>query len=292
MSEDARFGFYNTILMRRLEAFFARGADAISAADVEGLASCCRVDAQAAYAALIAAQLGLDTEDDPEAKALFRAYFPDMLHQLDAARFRADPYYANISFPSAASGSWTLGHGRYAPFEAFVCDDLRDMGDGRIIPQLGYFTGQFLFPEVRENGREWMSVTPNEIATMRAPIAAAHGDVLTYGLGLGYFVYMASQKSDVRRVVAVERDARAIELFSQYILPQFPQKAKVYLVLSDAFAFARERAPEESFDFTFTDIWHDPSDGVALYLEMKKLEAASRCRSHMYWIEDTLRHYI
>ena len=44
-----------------------------------------------------------------------------------------------------------------------------------------------------------MSLKPNEIETMEQPIENANGNILVYGLGLGYFAFMASQKNSVKK---------------------------------------------------------------------------------------------
>ena len=44
----------------------------------------------------------------------------------------------------------------------------------------------------------------------------------------------------------------------------------------------------EKFDHAFVDLWHDASDGVELYIKMKKLEAKNSKTEFSYWIEKTL----
>lgn len=81
---------------------------------------------------------------------------------------------------------------------------------------------------------------PSEIETMRAPIEEATGRVVTFGLGLGYFAYMVSEKPDVTSLDIVERSEEAIALFERNILPQFPNKEKIRIIRSDAFGFLNE----------------------------------------------------
>ena len=51
-------------------------------------------------------------------------------------------------------------------------------------------------------------------------------------------------------------------------------------------------APKEKFDFVFADIWHDPSDGIDLYLKLKEAEKLSPQTQYCYWVEKTLKVYI
>ena len=83
-----------------------------------------------------------------------------------------------------------------------------------------------------------MLITPNEINTMQPVIDNVSGNVVTFGLGLGYFAYMCSIKNNVNGITIVEKDKNVIELFEKYILPQFEYKDKIKIVNSDAFDFA------------------------------------------------------
>lgn len=90
----------------------------------------------------------------------------------------------------------------------------------------------------------------------------------------------------------VERDREVIGLFEKHILPQFEHPEKVRLVCADAFEYAKEQMPKDGFDFVFTDLWHDPSDGVEAYLKMKQYEPLLPGAQFTYWIENTLLHYL
>ncbi|MBR5029017.1 MAG: hypothetical protein IKX51_07345, partial [Bacteroidales bacterium] len=150
----------------------------------------------------------------------------------------------------------------------------------------------FTYPAVLEDGRIWMTVTPNEIETMEEPVANAAGKVLAYGLGLGYFPYMVSLKNNVHNVTVVEKDPAIIDIFKKHLLPQFPEKDKITLVNDDAFHYAATAMPTENFDSVFTDLWHDVSDGMPLYLKMKTFEKLSPNAKFDYWIEKSIKFYL
>ena len=245
-----------------------------------------------AYSALLSAVCMLDTVNDPDDKILYRKYFIPMVHRLDPSVFENDPYYKNIKFEDKRLGDWQLTHMTCNAYEAFVCGDPLIMPDGRLLPQIGYFERDFKYPAVTENGREWMTLLPNETITTLPHVRAAHGKVLTFGLGLGYFAYHAAMKENVSSVTVVERDENVIKLFSEVVLPQIPQKEKIGIICSDAFEYAQKNYGKGSYDFVFTDIWHDPSDGVEPYLKMKGYESLSPKSTYAYWIEDTLKLYL
>ena len=281
----------NREALARLAAFFDENPAAIDAEMMAGMTEG-GMAAEEAYALLLASLCGIDPGGAPRERELYHRWFLPMVRQLDARAYEADPYYANIRIPPAREGRWSFQRQRYRPYEAFVCGDLQSLPDGRVLPQIGFFDREFAYPAVLEDGREWMLITPNEIETMRPAVRAARGRVLAYGLGLGYFAYMAARKEDVTSVTVVERDAGVLELFRRHVLPQFPRADKLSLVEADAFSYAGAHMGDGRYDVVFTDLWHDPSDGVELYLRMRAMERLSPGSRFVYWIEDTLRYYL
>ena len=187
------------------------------------------------YAAFMAGFCGI-SEDD----TTINEYFQDAVHCLETRKYRDNPYLKNIKFPDTATRHWKFTHYSYRPYEAFICNDIDIDKNLREVPQIGFFRERFAYPAVEQDGREWMAVKPSEIETMRAPIEEATGKVVTFGLGLGYFAYMVTEKPDVTSLDIVERSEEAIALFEEHILPQFPNKEKIRIIRSDAFWFLNE----------------------------------------------------
>ncbi|MCI8332370.1 MAG: hypothetical protein HFE78_06060 [Clostridiales bacterium] len=281
---------YNKKALTLFSAFLNLCPDEIDGDDVKDIAKSCSVSEDYAYAVLFAAFCGLVAEGKD--KAFFEGWFVPAIRKWNPAVFLQDPYYQSVRIPETEMGRWQFKMMEIKPYEAFVCGDLKRFSDGRIQPQIGFFDRSFRYPAVLENTREWMTITPNEIITMAAPVQKAHGHVLTFGLGLGYFAYMAARKSRVASVTIVEKDKDVIELFERYILPQFTAPEKIKIIHADAFQYAETEMKKGSFDFVFTDIWHDPSDGVDAYLKMKQLESHLPGASFSYWIEETLQCYL
>lgn len=155
-------------------------------------------------------------------------------------------------------------------------------------PCFAYSDHSFSYPEFSSSGRPWMSLLPHEILTMQEPIQNAKGKVLTYGLGMGYFAYMACLKEDVSSVTAVEKDPAVLAFFREHLLPFFP-KQKLILIKGDALEFAG-KGEKGSYDFLFMDVHHDAEDGLPLYLRFKKSEGIA-LRSE-YWIERDILVYL
>ena len=228
------------------------------------------------------------SEDEGEVKEIEREYLSKAVRRLDPFEYLENPYLKNIKIPETKEGEWDFGYQSYQPYEGFIYRDIQCVGDYVEIPQIGFFTEKFTFPTVFESGREWMAIKPNEIETMKLPIEKAGGRVLVYGLGMGYFAYMVSQKDNVESVCIVERDQSVIDLFERHILPQFPNKSKITVVKSDAFEYAKNEMKNGGYNYVFTDLWHDVSDGVDLYVKMKKYEALCPDLQFEYWIERSI----
>ena len=257
----------------------------IDAADVRTLMRECGVSEKEAVIQLFAAQCG--TED----REIIERYLRPSIEVLDEQAFLKNPYLRTVRFPEKARGRWKLEQLSYQPYELFVRDELLVTPDGREIPRLGCFRKSVEYPAVLEGGREWMTVTPNEIATMEEAVGRARGQVVAMGLGLGYFAFRASEKSEVKKVTVIERDTDVIALFREEILPQFPCGEKIEIIQDDAFDFAQKCLPERGADYVFVDLWHDTADGTPMYLSMKKLEKRTRAEFG-YWIEPSIQALI
>jgi len=240
------------------------------------------------FLALLTTFCELDAENNDHHNRLVNNYLRKSVKQLDPTLYTANLYYRNIKIPEVKFGNWELKYEKYCPYEAFVYDDLIVETDFKEIPQIGFFNQEFRFPAVMEHNHEWMAIKPNEIETMQHAIDTIEGEVVTFGLGLGYFTYMASMKEQVQKVTVIERDNEVIQLFEQHILPQFQHQEKVEIISIDAFEYIEKQMPHKNFDYAFIDLWHDVSDGLELYLKMKKMEYLSAQTQFMYWIEDSL----
>lgn len=209
--------------------------------------------------------------------------------KLDPGPYLNDPYVKNVHFHKETLGDWCLGSSLYEPYEGFMYDELviKPENNYQELTPFGFFTEPFPFLEVKQNGVTWMSLTPHEINTMKDAVDEAHGKVITFGLGLGYYVYMAAIKDNVSEVVCIEKDPKIIALFKRFILPQFPHKEKIHIIEDDAFRYARHMKDGE-FDYVFVDIWHLPTDGLDLYLNFKKIFKDYTKNPINYWVEKSL----
>ncbi len=279
MNMKATVKLYNTVIFETLAKILNENPCLI---DEEMMGELACFPKEEAYRILLAGSMGIY-----ENKDMMEMYMRHMVHYLNYEEYATNPYLKEIPLGNIAGEHWHVENLHYEPYELFVCNDIELMEDERMIPQLGFFDQTYTYPCIFEGDHEWMMITPNEINTMKEPISKAFGRVVTYGLGLGYFAFMVSNKEEVESVCIVESNHEVIELFKTYILPYFKHKEKIEIIEEDAFRYAKEH---NDMDYVFVDIYHDPSDGVEIYEAFKKLEKDGI--HYEYWIEKTLRCYM
>lgn len=246
------------------------------------------ISREGAIAAILAEAFALDFGNG-EDRRIIMDYLNPSIRLLDRSKYENDPYYKNIKLDDIKDGNWEIRWEEYKPYQGVICDDMVIGEDFKEIPPLGFFTERFRFPAILENGNEWMTLTPVDLDTCYEAIAQARGKVVTFGLGLGYYAFMAANKAEVDSVTVVELSEEVIRLFKTHILPQMENKHKINIVNMDAFEYAERIMPGEGFDIAFVDTWRDASDGAPMYKKMKALEHLSPNTKFLYWVEGFLR---
>ncbi|WCK57202.1 hypothetical protein PP175_28860 (plasmid) [Aneurinibacillus sp. Ricciae_BoGa-3] len=151
--------------------------------------------------------------------------------------------------------------------------------------RLAYYDKDIKAPMIVEKGGTWMSPTLAERNTMQEAVDKAHGKVLTFGLGIGYFPYTSLLKNEVKSVTIIEKNERIIEIFKKHILPQFNTDKPIDIIHGDLFDYYNEEFLNR-YDYVFVDIWKNETDGFPIYEQMIKRNVQG---SHIdYWIENTL----
>lgn len=208
----------------------------------------------------------------------------------DGNAVKRNPYYEQIHISPDKENHIALATADYLPYEFFQTFHNYKEENPFLYGEAGFFKERMTFPVILEDNRVWMSVVPSEIRSMEKDIEAAKGKVITYGLGLGYYAFMASEKETVESVSVVEMNRDVISLFKRNILPQFPNKEKIRIIEADAFAFI-EKQKDGSYDTAFSDFWSGVDDGLDLYLRFMAKTARFVKTKHSYWIETCFMEY-
>ncbi|MBR3694557.1 MAG: hypothetical protein IKL88_08525 [Erysipelotrichales bacterium] len=141
-----------------------------------------------------------------------------------------------------------------------------------------------------QDGEYWMSDTPQEANTIDPFAKKAHGKVAVFGLGIGYFVYNALLNPNVEKVCVVEYSQEVIDMFTKYLLPQFPRGGDVEIIHGDAFDYFNEEFLSK-YDYCFTDIWKSNGDGFEMIQRMLEGYLPEHEKVD-FWIESTCCNFI
>ena len=217
-------------------------------------------------------------EHNDENDDVMERYIANNLKKLDEKEYLDNPYVKNIKV-NTKLGKYQLRNIEYEPYQLFAYDDIY-VDEYKEYSRIGYFTNKFPYLALTEGNNVWMSLNPNEIETMKPYIDKGNDNVLVLGLGMGYIPYMMSLKDEVKSITIIEKDYEIIELFKKALLPQFVNKSKIKIIEDDAISYLNKN---NNYDYIFADLWHDPEDGLSLFVQLKRINKNVDC-----WLEVSL----
>ena len=220
-------------------------------------------------------QLDKNNEENQE---VMNRYILSNLKCLKKEDYLNNPYVKAIK-NVGKHNKYSLRYVNYYPYQLFPYDDIK-MDDYVENSQIGYFKEKFSYLALCEGNNIWMSLNPNEIETMKPFIKKGKGNVLVLGLGMGYVPFMLSIKDSVKSITVIEKDQAIIDLFNKLIWPNFVHKEKIKIIKDDAINYVRKQK-EDHYDYIFADLWHDPDDGLPLFVELKKINKNIDCWLHV-----------
>jgi len=115
------------------------------------------------------------------------------------------------------------------------------------------FTTDVVVPAVYEGDpREgvWMSITPQEILSLRGGVRRARGTVVIGGLGMGWMLQKVCQRPSVERVIVVERSRDLLAWFGRRICAAQPKVTDV--IVGDVYDHIGRFGPAARY---LLDIW-------------------------------------
>lgn len=206
---------------------------------------------------------------------------------LSTDEWENSPYHSHVSLDLVKNEHFSYETQKTAGHELFNTDVIQkdpkhELNDWMKLRAMDRnFDAIYLFQD--EN--DWMLDAPSEAATNDIPAARAHGHVLTFGLGIGYFIYMALQNPNVTSITCIENSPQVIEMFNRFLYPQFPHHKTVNIIEGDAYASFNE-AYLSQYDYIFTDIWQSSNDGLAC-IEKLLMQYNAPVEKADFWIEDS-----
>ena len=206
---------------------------------------------------------------------------------LSSEEWKNSPYHAAVSLDLIKDDSFSFETVKTAGRELFNADAIikdpdRELNDSMVLRAMDRnFDAIYLY----QDDEDWMVDAPSEAATNDAPAAKAHGKVLTFGLGIGYFIFMAMRNPAVKEITVVESSAEVIAMFERFLYPQFPHDIPVHFIHGDAFDYFNEDFISQ-FDYVYTDIWKSSADGLAI-MERLLHQYVPPYEKADFWIEDS-----
>ena len=215
----------------------------------------------------------LDKNNDDN-QNIMNSYILKNIKCLNPQDYQNNPYVKAIN-KTGRNKKYALKYINYHPYQLFAYDDIK-MNGYQENSHIGYFKDKFSYLALTEGNNIWMSLNPNEIETMKPFISKGRGDVLVLGLGMGYVPFMLASKNCVKSVTIIEKDQNIIDLFNEFIWPSFINKEKITIIKDDAIEYVK-RQKEATYDYIFADLWHDPEDGLPLFVSLKKSNKDINC---------------
>lgn len=206
---------------------------------------------------------------------------------LSTEKFKLNPYYQAIPLtPSKEHGvsiqQMTFVSNRLFNVQSVIDDPHRSLNDSMVLRALDQpLTTNILM----HHGQVWMMNVPSESLTIDPIAKKVSGKVLTFGLGIGYFAFMASLNKKVTSIDIVEQDQGVIDYFSQLILPYFPKGAKITVHQGDAKEWMKK--PLDDFDHIFVDTYQNETDGFDWWIKGCENIKKEHELLH-YWIEPSI----
>lgn len=206
---------------------------------------------------------------------------------LSKKEWEKSPYHANISLDLIRDAHFSYEKTKVAGRELFNVDAIqkdpnRELNDWMKLRAMdSNFEAIYLY----QDDKDWMVDAPSEAATNNLPAMRAHGNIVTFGLGIGYFVYMAMQNPNVKEITVVERSEEVIAMFQRFLYPQFPQDIPLHIIQGDAFDYYNEEFLSK-YDYSYTDIWFSSTDGLKI-IERLLHQYVPPFQNADFWIEDS-----
>jgi len=194
-------------------------------------------------------------------------------------------YHKNIHLEKIKDDHFSLTHETIKANYLFNVDAIqpdanRELNDWMILRALDEDYQALL---LYQDDKSWMIDAPSESNTIDPLAQKAFGNVLTFGLGIGYFVYMTCLNPNITSITVIERSKAVINMFNSDIFPQIPNNHKITIINEDAFNLFHQDYLDQ-FDYVFVDIWQSNNDGLKI-IEQLLMQYNPPHEKIDFWIE-------
>jgi hypothetical protein len=184
---------------------------------------------------------------------------------------KTDPYLSKVPVNQLNynKGSILL-HNKILSKNQLFSDHIVDRhADMTICSHLSVIDKDIIVPSISKDGDTISIISPPERKEISKDLFFLNGDVVCFGLGLGYLPYLASLKSNVKSVTIVEDCQDNIDIFNELICPYLNCNMKIIkdnkLELFSDYQFMK------NFDSSFIDC-PNPSQLVNDFITMLEIQ--------------------
>lgn len=222
---------------------------------------------------------------------IMKKYCNGIIKISSTIEYKNNPYIKDIKFNDyIVEGNLKLESKKQKPFKIELLTEPQ-MGEYLFKKYLyTFFLEEYSYLCLSENNKTWMSIRPSEINSQENNIKALKGNVLIFGLGLGYATYIAALKENVTSVTVIEKNKTIINIFNKHILPQFKTNTPIKIINDDAYEVFTDIDRMNSYDSCFIDINMGITDGTKQYMFFKKNEEGIKYKIE-YWMEGSIRAF-
>ncbi len=165
-------------------------------------------------------------EDDDKASRYIEAL--EAQYELLTEKDLAKSYLTTVKIPNIKIGEYELKIEEGKPYQLYVGGSSVRMKRRNVnIPRLCATDFAYNFPVLTKAGQVISMLSPAHVLTTQESLEHINGNVLCLGVNLGYFAFLASELEFVNEITIVEKDTTILEIFNEYILPQFKARHKI-----------------------------------------------------------------
>lgn len=199
--------------------------------------------------------------------------------------FMENSYYKNIDLSNIKYNEFSLEELVVVKDEIFNYDVVQDDPNRELNDylKLRALKNDLKIQALYQKEKLWMLNVPSESITIDPYAKKANGKVVTFGLGIGYFVYQALENPLVEEITVVEKSLEIVELFKKYILSQFSSNKKIDIIVGDAFDYFNPKFLC-NYDYCFVDIWQSSDDGLKIITQLLEIYNPKKEKVD-FWIE-------
>ena len=240
------------------------------------------VNEEHAYALLLNSFLGLDDE-------YVKKYISFMVRKEKMDKYLNNPFYQKMDLEKQAYNNLEIDYSYIESYELYMLDEIDKYFDGRLFAQVGFSEDFLKCLTIYDKGKVLDRFSPLLVNASIIPLEKAKGKVAIFGLGIGYFAYMAHLKEKVKQITIYESNGDLIDLFKKYFLGKFDHKEKIKIVKKDPLSVLKNMNSEINANFIYINLWNNLEDGLKEYPRYQQLERIRIDAKTMYYLEESIK---